>query len=106
MVRRQFDVAAFNASAEQPERFARARLNFGGVLGTRAELFRVEQDFIDARGRRLKINFLVDRAAVLLSLGPAGGGCKTAEQKTDLAARECVHVCIGARAENMIKIIF
>jgi hypothetical protein len=58
-VRRQFDVAPFNAAAKQLERFAGARLNFGRVLGTRAELLCVQQNFIDTRGRRFEVDFLV-----------------------------------------------
>jgi hypothetical protein len=42
-------------------------------------LFRVQQRFEDARGRRVEVNFLVDGGAVLLGLTLGLNGTKTAE---------------------------
>jgi len=78
LVWHQFDVPAFDTPAEQFECFTRAGLNFGGVPGAGAELFSIEQDFIDACGRRLEVDFLMNGCAVLLGLGLDGGGCETA----------------------------
>src|ERR1700733_57498 len=79
LVRHQFNIAALNAPAEELECPAGLRLNFSCVLGKSAELFRVEQDFIDARGGGLQINFLMDGCTGLLAWGVSRGATKTAE---------------------------
>jgi len=91
LIRQQFDIAAFNAPAEQFERAAGLRLNLSAVLGAGAELFCVQQDFVDAGRWRFEIHFLVDGCAVLLGLSPSRNGREPSEHETDLAASCFIH---------------
>lgn len=79
--------AAFDASAEQAECSSRLRLNFGRVLCEIAELFCIEQDFIDAGRRRFIVDRLVNGGARFGGLSLSLADSKGAENQTDPAPR-------------------
>jgi hypothetical protein len=75
------------APAEQLECCAWLGFDLGRVLGEGAELFSVEQRFIDACRRRFGVDFLVNGRAALLGLSVSRDGRETAENQAHPAPR-------------------
>lgn len=74
LIRRQFHVAAFDTPAEQLECRAWLGLNLSRVPGEGAELFGVEQRFINPMRRGFEIDILVNGGAWLPGLSLRRGG--------------------------------
>src|SRR5262249_9664954 len=94
----ELDVAAFNETAEQLQASAWLSLYLRGASGEGAELFRVQQDLVDAGRGHSKIYFLVDCGSGLSGLGLAQFGGAAAENQNRLAAGYCgAHDLVGHR---------